>query len=175
MGFTRDPQRHLVAEDLGDRREVRIREWVGGRAGAVENAAAGLDLFVHLGEFPAHALELADRTAEGLALARIANSFLEGAFREPERDAGIEAALRIEGAEQAHEAVVAHHQIFERQLAILEANLMQVFATHGVERAAHRKTRSILLDQHAADAGAPGLLVDPGEDHEHAGFVGTAD
>src|SRR5262249_16287660 len=80
-------QRHLVAEELGDRREIWIREWVCGCAGAIENAAAGLDLLVHLGELPAHALEFADRPPEGRALARVTNSFLEGALGEAERDA----------------------------------------------------------------------------------------
>ena len=36
------------------------------------------------------------------------------------------------------------------------------------KRAGDREARRVALDQHAADAVAPGLLVDPREDHEHA-------
>ena len=37
------------------------------------------------------------------------------------------------------------------------------------------ETRSVALDQHAADAFAPRGLVDPAEHHEHGGLVGAAD
>ena len=57
-----------------------------------------------------------DRPAEGFAVARVADGFLECAFRQAERNARVQAALRVEGREQAHEAIVAQHQIFERQL-----------------------------------------------------------
>src|SRR5271170_7463796 len=63
-----DPERHLVAGDLGDRGQQRVGERVGGGAGAVEDAARRLDVAVHLGDLPAHALEVGDGMAKGGAL-----------------------------------------------------------------------------------------------------------
>ena len=63
----------------------------------------------------------------------ILDRLVERAFGEPERDAGIEAALGVEGVQQLLEAVLAQHQVLERQLAILEADLVQELAAHGVE------------------------------------------
>src|SRR5207253_2148921 len=64
-GVAGDPQRHLVDGDLGRRGEQRVGKRVGGGTGAVKDAAARLDVAVHLGDLPAHALEIADRAAEG--------------------------------------------------------------------------------------------------------------
>src|SRR6185312_1226615 len=47
-----DPQRHLVAEDLRRGRHERIRERVGGHAGAVQQAAGGLDVLEHVRQLP---------------------------------------------------------------------------------------------------------------------------
>src|SRR5271166_4193772 len=163
------PQRHLVAIDLGDRGKKRIGKRIGASAGAVEHAAARLDVLVHLGDLPAHALKLADRAAERLALLDVAHRLLEGAFGEPERNAGIEATLGVEGGEQLPEPVLAQYQILRRQHAILEADLVQILAAHRVELAGDRKPGGALLDQYAADAGAARLSIDPGEDDKHPG------
>src|ERR1700724_1213751 len=59
-GLAGDPERHLVAGHLGDRGQQRIGERVGAGAGAIEHAARGLDLTIHLGDLPADALEIGD-------------------------------------------------------------------------------------------------------------------
>src|SRR6516225_6133477 len=91
------PQGHLVDRDLGGGGEQRVGKRVGAGAGAIEDAAARLDVAIHLGELPAHALKLADRTSKRLALLGVFDRLLECAFGEPERDAGVEATLRVEG------------------------------------------------------------------------------
>ncbi len=53
------------------------------------------------------ALELADRAAEGGAVARVLDRLLERAFGEAQRDAGVEAALRVERVQELAEAVLA--------------------------------------------------------------------
>ncbi len=170
-----DAQRHLVAIDLGDRREQRVGERVGAGAGAVEHAAPHFDVLVHLGDLPAHALKLADRAAERLAVLDIAHRFFEGALGKAQRNAGVEATLGIEGGEQFAKAVLAQYQIFWWQYAILEPDLVQILAAHRVVFAGDGKAGGALLDQYTADAGAAGLPVDPGEDDEHAGLIGPAD
>src|SRR3974390_418388 len=103
---------------------MRIGEWVGAGASAIEDATAGLYFLIHLGKLPAHTLEIADRLAEGFAIARVADGFLESALCQAERNARVQAALRIERREQAYEAIVTQHQIFERQFAIFETNFV---------------------------------------------------
>jgi hypothetical protein len=75
---------------------VRIRERIRRRACAIQERAARLDVAIHLRELVAHALEFADRAAERRAIARVFHRFLERAFGEAERDAGVQAALRVE-------------------------------------------------------------------------------
>src|ERR1700732_5160929 len=93
--FARDPQGHLVAIDLGDCGQQRVGERVGAGAGAVEHAAPDLDVLVHLGDLPAHALKLADRAAERSAFLDVAHRFFERTLGEAQGDARVEAALRI--------------------------------------------------------------------------------
>ena len=119
--------------------------------------------------------KLADRAAERLALLGVAHRLFERALGEAQRDAGVEAALRVEGRQQFPEAVLAQHQILGRQNAILEADLVQVFAAHRVVGAGDRKAGGAPLDQDAADPLAAGPPVDPGEDDEHLRLVGAAD
>src|ERR1700730_9398341 len=173
--FARDPQGHLVAIDLGDCGQQRVGERVGAGAGAVEHAAPDLDVLVHLGDLPAHALKLADRAAERSAFLDVAHRFFERTLGEAQGDARVEAALRVEGRQQFAKPVLAQHQVLGRQEAILEADLVQVFAAHRVIGAGDRKAGGALLDQDAADAGAAGLAVDAGEDDEHLGLLGPAD
>jgi len=66
----------------GNRGKKRIGKRVGAGAGAVEHAAARLDVLLHLGDIPAHALKLADRTTERLALLDVAHRLFKGAFGE---------------------------------------------------------------------------------------------
>ena len=167
--------RHLVAGDLCHRRHERIGERVGGHAGAVEDAARGLDIAVHFRELPADALKVADRLAEHRAVPDVVAGLVERAFGQPERDAGVQATLGVEGGQQLAKAVLADHEVLQRQFAIVELDLVQVFAAHGVIGAGHLEARRVGFQQHAADALAAGLAVDPGEDHEHAGLAGAAD
>ena len=109
------------------------------------------------------------------AVPDIVAGFLEGAFGQPQRDARIEAALGVEGVQQLAKAVVANDEILQRQFAIVELDLVQVFAAHGVVGPGHLETRRVRLQQNAADALAAGLAVDPREDDEHAGLPGPAD
>jgi hypothetical protein len=81
---------------------ARIGERIGAGAGAVEHAAARLDVLVHLGDLPAHALNLTNCAAERLALRDVAHRLLEGALGKTERD---EATLGVEGGEQLAESV----------------------------------------------------------------------
>ena len=76
----------------------------------------------------------------------------------------------LKAVKQLAKAVVADHEILQRQFAIVELDLVQVLAAHGVVGPGHLETRRVGLQQHAADALAAGLAVDPREDHEHAGF-----
>ena len=117
----------------------------------------------------------ADRAPEGRPVAQIAHRFVEGALRHAERNARVQAALRIERRKQPAEAVVAHHQMVERQLAIREPHFVQILAAHGVVAARHGEARRVARNQHAADAFAPRQAVDAGEHHEHRRFVGAAD
>src|SRR5450755_3681578 len=145
---------------------MRIGKRIGGHAGAIQDTARGLDLAVHLGELPAHALKVPDRLAEYRAVSDVVAGFLERALGEPKRDARIEAALGVEGVQQLSKAVLADHQILQRQFAIVELDLVEVFAAHGVVGPGYLETRRIRLQQNAADALAAGLAVDPREDHE---------
>ncbi len=101
------------------------------------------------------------------ALARVLDRLLERAFGKAERDAGVEAALRVERVQQLLEAVLAQDQVLQRQLAVLELDLGEVLAAHRVvARGAPSKPGVSRLDQHAADAVAARLLVDAAEDDE---------
>src|SRR5260370_27878870 len=174
-GFAGDAQGHLVAISLGDGREQRVGELVGAGAAAVEHAAPDLDVLVTLGDLPAHALKLADRAAECSAFLGIAYRLFERPLGEAQRDARVEASLRVEGRQQFLKAVLAQHQILGRQNAILEADLVQVLAAHRGVRAGDRKAGGAPLDQDAADPLAAGPPVDPGEDDKHLRLVGPAD
>src|SRR5262249_28753276 len=136
---------------------------------------ADLDILVHLGDFPAHPLKLANRTAKRFSLLYVANGLLEGALGETERNAGVETTLRIEGRQQFAKPVLAQHQILGRQNAIFEPDLVQVFTAHRVIGPGDRKAECAPLDQHAADALAAGPPVDPREDDKHLRLVGAAD
>src|SRR4029077_3887652 len=92
-----DPVRHLVAGDLGHRRQMRIGKRIGGDAGAIEDAAGGLDLAVHLRELPAHALKIRDRLAEYRPVPDIFAGLVERTLGQPKRYARIETALGVEG------------------------------------------------------------------------------
>src|SRR5215469_7305535 len=173
--FAGDPEGHFVTVSLGDRGQERVRERVGAGAGPVEHAAADLDILVHLGDFPAHPLKLADSAPERLALLDIAHRLLQGALGETERDARVQTALRVEGREQLSEPVVPYHQIFRRQFAFFEPDLVQVLSAHRVELAGDREAGGALFDEDTADAGAARLPVDAGEDDEHPGLFSPAD
>ena len=173
-GVAGDPQRHLIDGDLGRRGEQRVGKRVGGGAGAIEDAARRLDVAVHFGDLPAHALEIGYGSAEHAAVLGILHRLFERALGEPQRDRRVEAALGVEGREQFAKAVF-EDKVLRRQFDILEADLVQIFAAHRVIGAGHRETRRPLLDQDAADALAARLFVDAGEDDEHAGLLGAAD
>ncbi len=81
----------------------------------------------------------------------------------------------LKARQQLAEAVLADDQVLQRQLAVVELDLVQVLAAHGVIGAGDLEARRVALDQHAADAFAARLAVDAAEDDEHAGFVGAAD
>ncbi len=87
---------------------------------------------------------------------------------------GLRHALGVEGREQFAEAVL-EQKVLGRQLAILEADLVQVLAAHRVVGCGDRKAGRALLDQDAADALAAGLAVDAGEDDEILRLLGPAD
>src|SRR6185369_11009559 len=76
---------------------------------------------------------------------------------------------------QLAKAVLANHEILQRQFAIVELDLVQVFAAHGVVGTGHLETPGVRLQQNAADPFAAGPAVDPREDDEHAGLPGPAD
>ena len=71
--------------------------------------------------------------------AHVVHRLVERAFRQAERDAGVETALGVEGGEQLAKAVLADDEIFQRQLAIVELHLVQVLAAHGVIGAGDRE------------------------------------
>ena len=58
---------------------------------------AGTDVAIHLRDLPAHSLKVSDGAAEGFAVLGIFDRLLECPFGEPERDAGVETTLRVEG------------------------------------------------------------------------------
>jgi hypothetical protein len=130
---------------------------------------------VHGRELPPHALKVADRPAEGHALACVAQRLVECALGEPERDRRIEAALGVECRQQLLEAAFAQQQVLRRQFAVLEPHLLQILAAHGVESAGEDEARRAFLDQDAADAVATRLTVDAREHDEGARFLGAAD
>src|SRR6202008_501631 len=143
--------------------------------GAIEDAAGGLDLAVHLRKLPAHALKIPDRLAEHGSVPEVVAGFFESDPGKPKRYARIEAALGIEGGQQLAKAVVANHEILQRQFAIVELDLVEVLAAHRVVGPGHLETRRVGLQQDAADALAAGSAVDPRENDEHAGFPRRAD
>ena len=107
-------------------------------------------------------------------LARIAQRLVERALGEPERNAGIEAALGVERRQELLQPAFAEQEILRRQLAILEPHLVQVFAAHGVEFARQHEPGRAFLHQHAADAVAARFAVDAREHHEGARLLGAA-
>ena len=169
------PQRHLVAEDLGRCRHERIGERIRRQAGAIQQAARRLDVLEHVGQLPADALEIGDRLAEDGALADIVHRLVERALGETERDRRIQAALGVEGRQQLAKAILADDQVLQRQFAVVELDLVQIFAAHGVVGAGHLEALRAGLEQHAADALAARLAIDPGEHDEHAGLPRSAD
>src|SRR6202043_2007581 len=127
-----------------------------------------LDLAVHLREFPAHALIVADRLPEHRSVPNIVAGFFKSALGQPERYARIETALGIEGVQQFSKAVVANHKVLQRQFAIVELDLVEILAAHRVVGPGHLETRRVGLQQNAADTLAARLAVDPRKDDEHA-------
>ena len=105
------------------------------------------------------------------ALAHIVHRLVERALRQAERDRRIQATLRIERAQQLAKAVFPDHQIFQRQFAVVELDLVQVLAAHGVVGAGDLEALGVGLQQHAADALAARLAVDAAEHDEHAGLA----
>src|SRR5215470_19788653 len=74
----------------------------------------------------------------------------------------------LKAVKQLAESVLADDEILERQLAVIELNLVKVLAAHRVIGAGDREPRRAAFEQDASDPLAPGAPVDPAEDHEHA-------
>ena len=60
-----DTDAHLVGVDLGHGSKHRVRELITAHCRTVEQATRRLDLDIHVGHFPAQALEVTDLLAEG--------------------------------------------------------------------------------------------------------------
>ena len=171
-----DPDRHLVDSDLGGGGEERDRgtgrRWR--RRGTAGSRAASMSRYIS-----ASFQRMPWKSAIGLPKTVRSRTYLTASSKAPsarpsEID-GLRQRCVLKAVEQFAEAVLAQHQVLQRQFDILEADLVQVLAAHRVIGAGHRKARRAALDQHAADALAARLAVDAGEDDEHAGLLGPAD
>jgi len=116
-----------------------------------------------------------DRFSEHRSVPDVFAGFFKRALGQPKRYTRIEAALRVEGVQQFSKSVIANHQILEWQFAIVELDLMEVFAAHRVVGPGHLETRRVGFQQNAADTLAARPTVDPCEDDEHASLSGSAD
>ena len=120
-------------------------------------------------------LKLTDRPPEGAAVARVLDGFFQRAFGQTQRHAGVEAALRVECADHLAKATFLENQIFQRQLAVIKANLRQIFAAHGVIARGAFEAGRAAFDQHASDAAYPRQFVHAGEHHKSLRLVDAAD
>jgi hypothetical protein len=68
----------------------------------------------------AHALEVADFFTERRALAHVFHGFFKRTFGESQADGGVQYALGIKRRQQFFHAVVADHQVFDRQFDVVE-------------------------------------------------------
>src|ERR1700675_3834846 len=88
-------------------------------------------------EFPARTLIVPDRLSKHRSVLDILTGFFKRPLGQPKRYARIEAALRVEGVQQLAKPVVANHEILQRQFAVVELDLVEVLAAHGVVGSGH--------------------------------------
>src|SRR5271154_948674 len=122
--LSRNSQRHLIAKYFRGCGHERVGEWIGGQAGAIQKTPSRLDILEHVREFPANSLKVRDWFAKDRALANVVYRFIESAFRQTKRNGRIQATLSIERAQQAAETIFFDHQVFQRQLAVVELDFV---------------------------------------------------
>ncbi len=113
--------------------------------------------------------------ASDLSFAHILDGFFEGSFGHAQRNAGVQATLGVERGEQFLEAALAQDHVLQRHFDVVELDLCEVLAAHGVVTRGHFETGVVAVHQHAPDAIAARRAVDAGKHHEPFRFVGATD